>query len=68
MIQDFQQTTVASIGLLALTNTVFIFSASEVTTLWRYTNLLIIRQSSQLHRRASPAIAIQSKNCTAAVA
>jgi len=55
MIQDFQQTTVASIGLLAHCS-------------GQYCLHICLRQSSQPRRRASPAIAIQSKNCTASAA
>ena len=70
MIQDFQQTTVASIGLLAQASTVSCgdrlpvsLAARELELRRRFCSHICLRQSSQPHRRASPAIAIQSKNC-----
>ena len=70
MIQDFQQTTVASIGLLAQASTVSCgdrlpvsLAARQLELRRRFCSHICLRQSSQPHRRASPAIAIQSKNC-----
>jgi len=75
MIQDFQQTTMASTGLLAQANTVcsgdclsVSLAARQLELRHRFCSHICLRQSSQPRRCASPAIAIQSKNCTASVA
>ena len=57
MIQDFQQTTIASIRLLA--------EARQLELRRRFCSHICLRESSQVCHCASPAIAIQSKNYTA---
>jgi len=79
MIQDFQtsnrQTTIASIGLLAQANTVCCgnrlpvsLAARQLELQCRFCSRICLCHSSEPRRRASPAIAIQSKNCTASAA
>jgi len=65
----------ASIGLLAQANTVCCghrlqvsLAARQLELRRRFCSHICLRQSSQPRRRASPAIAIQSKNCTASAA
>jgi len=70
MIQDVQQTTMASIGQLAQSSTVCCdrLAARQLELRRRFCSHICLRQSSQPRRHASPVIAIQSKNCTASAA
>jgi len=70
IIQDFQQTTMASIGQLAQSSTVCCdrLAARQLELRRRFCSHICLRQSSQPRRHASPVIAIQSKNCTASAA
>ena len=75
MIQDFQQTTMASIGLLAQANTVFCgdrlpvsLAVRQLELRFRFCSYICLLQSNQPRSRASLAITIQSKNCMASVA
>jgi len=66
---------VASIGLIAQANTVCCghrlqvsLAARQLELRRRFCSHICLRKSSQPRCRASPAIAIQSKNCTASAA